>query len=545
MRAIVDALKDVLGSPALRRAEVAWLLGIAAEWIYVVNLLVVAHEAGGVLGVGLVGTLRMLPAAVMAPLVASFADRVPRARVLGAAHVARGLAAAAAAAVVLTGLPTWPLFALAVIDGVAATLHRPTTVALLPELARTPAQLINANAATSTAEGLGVMIGPAVGGLLLALGGPAAGMGGAAVVFGLAVVAIAGVPASPRPVFAAVEPALAGLVAGARALRTYPSAGRLVALFGAQTFVRGAMTVLLVASSVELLGLGQSGVGYLTAALGAGNLVGAVAAFSVVRGHRLATVFTISLVSWGLPIAILGLWPVPPVAFVGQAVIGVANAVLDVAGFTLLVRCLPNQLRGRVLGLFEGMVSLTVALGSLVTPAIVAVLGLTTTLIVVGSALSLVAVASAGVVRRAHAANLVPDAQLALVGKVPMFAPLSLATTERLVGAMEPFAAESGEVVVRQGEPGDAFFLVASGSARVDVDGVELASVGPGDGFGEIALLRAVPRTASVRALEPITGYRLPRGAFLEAVTGSPQSQDVAHRLVEGRLATPDATGQP
>jgi MFS family permease len=444
VRSIVDAVRDVLGSPALRRAEGAWLLGIAAEWIYVVNLLVVAHELGGVLAVGLIGTLRMLPAAILAPIVGSVTDRLPRPRVLRGVHVVRGMSAGAAAALLLTGVPAWPLFGLAVIDGVAATLHRPTTIALLPELARSPAQLINANAATSTAEGLGVLLGPALGGLLLAVAGPTAGMVGAATGFALAAATIWGVPATTRAALVTTGSGLAELAAGARALGAYPSAGRLIAIFAAQTLIRGALTVLLVASSVELLGLGQSGVGYLTAALGAGNLVGAVAAFSLVRGSRLAPTFTLSLAAWGLPIVAIGLLPLTAVAFPALAIIGVANAVLDVTGFTLLVRCVPNELRGRVLGLLEGMVSLTVALGSLVAPAIVALLGLTTTLVAVGAVLPAVALLSIRVVRAAQAASLVPDAQLALLARIPMFAPLPLATTERLAGAMEPFAVGRG-----------------------------------------------------------------------------------------------------
>ncbi len=545
MRPIVDALRDVLGSPALRRAEGAWLLGVAAEWIYVVNLLVVAHQVGGVLGVGVIGTIRMLPAAIVAPLVGSVTDRVARSQVLRTVHLVRASTAALAAILLLAGLPAWPLFVLAVIDGIAATLHRPTTVALLPELARSPAQLINANAATSTAEGVGVLVGPAVGGLLLAVAGPGAGMVGATLAFALAALVIGGVPATVRPALVRAGSGLAELAAGARGLRVYPSAGRLIGLFAAQTLVRGALTVLLVASSVELLGLGQSGVGYLTAAMGAGNLLGAVAAFSLVRRERLASAFTLSMVAWGLPISVLGLLPLTPVAFAGLAVIGVSNAILDVAGFTLLVRAVPNELRGRVLSLLEGMVSLTVALGSLIAPAIVSVLGLTTTLVVVGAVLPVLAVLSVQVVRQTQAASLVPDAQLALLGRISMFAPLPLATLERLAGSMAPFAAEPGETIVRQGDHGDAFYVVAQGTATVEADGVELGDVPAGDGFGEIALLRDVPRTATVRALEPMTGYRLPRHAFLEAVTGSRLSSTEAHRLVEQRLAPTEAGERP
>lgn len=537
-RRMGHALRQVVANRSLRRVEAGWLMAIAAEWAYLVSLLVFAYDVGGVIAVGLLSTLRMLPAAVLAPVLTSQATRWPRARVLAGVHALRGVAVAVAAIAVLADLPHAVIVAAAAVEGVVATLHRPTTMALLPSLARSPEELIASNAMTSTGEAIGLLLGPAIGGLLLAVGGTGLGLAVPAVAFGMAMVAVVRMDApGSAGVAESARRGVAGMLAGFVALRSYPSAGSLVAIFISQTFIRGMLTVLLVAASVELLGLGRSGVGYLNSAMGAGSFLGAMVAFGLIVRRDLSLPFTISLAAWGIPIVVIGFVPDSLLAFAFLGVLGAANAVLDVSGFTLLQRSVPNQLRGVVFGALESLVALSVAVGSLLAPILVALVDLQPAMILTGMLLPIMAVVTNRVVRTAESSSVVPHRQLELLRGISMFAPLSLTALERLAGGMEPIAFEAGEAMVRQGDAGHDYFLIGAGVADVVKDGEPIAFLGAGDGFGEIALLRDVPRTATVLAREAVEGFSLPRSVFLEAVTGNSASAEEADRVAAERVA--------
>ena len=321
----------------------------------------------------------------------------------------------------------------------------------------------------------------------------------------------------------------------------HSSAGLIVGLFSAQTFVRGILTVLSVAAAVELLGLGEEGVGWLTAAIGAGGLVGAASATVWMGSGRLGPTFSVALAAWGLPIAFIGAFPIAWLAIALLAVLGLANAALDIAGFTLIQRCVPTALRARVFGAFEGIAALTFAAGALVAAPLVEIIGLSSALIVTGSILPILAALSAAAVSRADAAAVVPRRQLDLLRGDPLFAPLSLVVIEQLAHEMTVERAAAGSTLVAQGDAGDAYWLIADGSAEVVRDGQSLRRIGPGEGFGEIALLEDRPRTASVVATDAVELLRLPRDAFLDAVAGTPASARAADRLVTDRLAAIDA----
>lgn len=539
-------LRPVLANRAIRRVEAAWLTSIAAEWAYLVSLLVFAYTAGGVLGVGLVSTLRTLPAALMAPMLSHLSDRYPRTQVLLASRVLRGLAIGIAALAVAADLPPAVPIAAAVVEGLVAPLHRATMLSLLPAIARSPGELVASNALTSVGEAAGVLLGPALGGLLLTIGGPALGIGIPAVAFLAAAAMVAGMrvaaPVRVRSMAAGGPSFLSQTLAGFGALLRYRSAGTVVGLFVSQTLVRGILTVLVVVAAVELLGLGDSGVGWLNSAIGAGGLIGAAVALTLVVGRQLSLPFVFALALWGIPIALIGLLPHAAFAFVFLAVLGGANAMLDVAGFTLLQRSVPNEVRGRVFGALEALAALSIAAGSLIAPLLVQVAGLQGALIITGAILPILAALFTPAVRRADAAAVVPHRQLTLLQGIPMFAPLSLTGLEHLAQSLVPMASVAGDHLVRQGDVGDAYYLIESGTADVIRDGERLAGVGPGDGFGEIALLRDVPRTASVIATDALTSYALPRAAFLAAVTGTPDSTDVAGSLVASRMADLERT---
>jgi hypothetical protein len=532
-------LAQVLANPSLRRLQVAWLIGIAAEKAYLVALLVYAYEVGGVVAVGVFTLLASLPSAVFGPILSSVFESFRPARVLLGLHLGRAAVVALAAAAIALDLGFGILVAAIVIEGILTRQHTAFTRALLPALARTPDELIAGNAVTSLGEAAGSLVGPAVAGALLVVGGPVLGLEVTAVAYVVAALLVLTlhVATVTRRAVEGVAETLRDMLGGFSALVRHRSAGLLVSLFISQVVVRGALTVLLVSAAIELLGIGESGVGYLNAAIGAGGLVGALIAMSLLVGRSLSVSFVVSLAMWGLPIAIIGLVPNPALAFAMAGLIGAANASIDVAGYTLLARCVPNEVRGRVFGVLQSIVGFGIALGAVVAPVLVELAGLQGALVITGLVLPVLALAGFSGVRRAEGATVLPERELAAMRRVPMFAPLPLTALELMARSLVPVSFDTGERVITQGEPGDCFYLVESGEVAIIHDGHRETTLGPGDGFGEIALLGDRPRTASVDVVQPMIGFRLPREAFLEALTGSPSSQVAAGELASQRLA--------
>jgi MFS family permease len=324
------------------------------------------------------------------------------------------------------------------------------------------------------------------------------------------------------------------LVAGFPALFGDRDRALVVGLFFAQAFVRGALNVFLVVVALDLLDTGESGVGLLTGALGLGGLVGAAVAFGL--GGRLAAPFAAGLVLWGLPIAVTGAWPQSAAALAWMAVLGAGNSVLDVAGFTLVQRIVDDAVLGRVFGVLETGSYAGVGLGAIAAPALVGLFGVRGALVATGLSLPALALVFWRALGRINDRVVVPAHELELLRRLPIFAPLPPAALERLAMNLVPIHRGGGDTVVRAGETGDRFYIVGSGELDVTVNGTRSAQLGPGDGFGEIALLRDVPRTATVTARTDVDLYGLDRDAFVSAVTGSTGSSAAADEVIEQRL---------
>ena len=161
-----------------------------------------------------------------------------------------------------------------------------------------------------------------------------------AVFLGLAALSLHGLAVPDRPRSAAKGAARVArdVAGGLTELAGIAAPGGAAILAFAQTFVRGALLVLIPVLAVDTLALGQSAVGWLTAAIGAGGLIGGAAATGLVRVTRLGRAFVAGLLLWGLPLVWLALTPSAAVAYLALVVVGVGNAVEDVGLFTLLVR---------------------------------------------------------------------------------------------------------------------------------------------------------------------------------------------------------------
>ena len=530
------AVRELWRNPALRRAQLAWGGFHAAEWASLVALSVVAFEADGAKAVGLVLFARMVPSALVAPFVAVVGDRYRRERILLVVHVVRALACLGAAAALAVDANANVVYLLAILAAVPLAAHRPSHLALAPLLARTPRELAASNVAALTFESGAVLLGPAIAAVLLAVSGPAAVFGVCAVLSFLSFVAIAGL----RPPASVEAPAvrtgvLHELREGTRSLVRNPPVRLVVGLAGAQAFVRGALGVLLVVVAIDVLGMGESGVGVLTAAFGVGGVVGAVAGISLVGRGRLGRPFGLSVAGWGLPLVVLGLWPEAWVAVMCLALSGLANSLLDVSGFTIMQENSDEKMIGRIFGLFELVVIATVGVGSLLAPVAIELLGSRGALIAAGGLLAVLAGLASRSLERIDDVADVRVAELELLGRTSIFAPLPYAALRRLAASLQECRASEGEEIVRQGEPGDLVYVIADGHASVTRDGDILRELGPDDVFGELALILDVPRTATVTATEPVVLRTLAREPFLAAVTGNQLSQDELHRIVAAR----------
>ena len=542
--AVAAALRDVLGNREIRRIEISWTIGTAADWAFLVVLLIVAYDAGGAFAVGVLGAVRVLPAIVAPPFAMTLVQRFGGNRLLVAINLVRSAGAAATAIVIGTGLPLEATYALAAVVAGAGSLVRPIQFALLPAFARTPGELVAANVASSTGEGVGTFAGPLIAGALVAWVGPvpasvlvAAGFVGAAVAatglrFERGADAHGGVGADRSTRFRLAD--------APQVLRRYPNAVLIMGAFVAQVFVRGLLITLIVVASIELLGMGDSGVGLLNAALGLGGLVGALGALGLVGGKRLTSVFAIALAAWGLPLVVIGGWPVALLAVFGLFVTGICNAVLDVSGFTLIQRGVQNEDRVTMFGVFEGALGVSLLVGSLLAPALIAALGARGAFVVAGAILPVVAVVTWRPIARGARRGALTDELSTLLRSNPLFAPLPLTALDRLAENLELVSFEPGDVVMRKGEPGDQYVLIAEGEVEVRDDGHLLRVCGPGDGVGEIALVRRTPRTATVVARTRVAGYGIAAATFLAAVAGPAAAAAVAAvasaRLEHSRL---------
>jgi MFS family permease len=539
----VASFRGNFANPQLRRIQLAGLGSVMGLWAYSVALAVYAFDAGGAKAVGIVTLVRAIPAAISAPFTSTLADRLPRVPFMIATNLGRAASIGAAGAVVLADGAAWLVYALAGLASILGTAFLPAESALLPHLARTPDELTAANVVRSTIESVGTFAGPAIGGALLAVTGPGTVMllTAAAFVWGAALVAL--IRVQDRGGERAAEPEPAGafrreLTAGFSAIARDRKLRIVVGLYAAQTLLAGALGVLVVVMALDLLSWNDSGVGLLNAAMGIGGLAGSLAAFALIGRKRLASDFGLGIVLWGAPLAAIGVWPHAWVALLALGVLGLGNTLVDVAGLTLLQRTAPPDVIGRVFGVLEMMLVGTIGLGAILAPALIDGFGVRWALVVSGAFLPALAALTWRQLRAIDAASHAP-AELGLLERVPIFSPLSAPALERLASQLEPVTVAAGTEVIREGDHGDRFYVVEAGRLRVSVDGEPAGEIGPGDFFGEIALLRDVPRTASVTAESDAQLQALDRDAFLDAVTGNAPSARAADAIVGARLAVP------
>jgi MFS family permease len=563
---VMRVVRSVLRSPVLRRVMLAFLLFNAVEYATWVAILLYAYDATGPASVGVVALIQLVPSAVFAATAAAVADRYRRDRVLLAGYALQAISLALTAAAMLLSAPPVIVYAFATATACLLTLTRPTQGALLPTISRTPEELTAANGLAGSMEGLGTLLGPLAAAAILVVATPGS------VFLVAAVTSLAGallVVRLPRPggwttiepsagLVQAPEPAPAGegedeatdrleaesgrrrIARGLRTLAANPDAALVVGLLSVRQLVIGALDVLYVLLAMEVLRTGESGAGVLNAAMGLGTIVGGALTFALAGRRRLAPALAAGAMTVGLAIVVLGGTTSATAAAMLLAVTGMGFAIVDVTGLTMLQRVARDRALARLLGGLEGMGMAALAVGSILVPVLIALWSLPAAVVVVG----LVFPTAIGLtwirLRAIDAHAQVPVRELAILRQNPVLSPLPAPQLESVARQVRWLTFEAGEVIISEGDPGHRYYVLASGAVRITQAERFLRDLAAaGEGFGEIALLRDIPRTATATATSPVVVIALERADFLQAVTGHEQARAASSRVVEAYTAPP------
>lgn len=537
------ATLDALRHGALRRALLAFLVFSVAEWATWITLLVWAYDERGVGAAATVSVVQLVPAVVVAPLGSVIGDRGERGRALAIGYLAQALTMLLTGLLLVADAP----FALTCAGGVlvtcAVTLTRPVHNATLPTVSHTPAELLAGNSASITAEGVGGFLGPLACGLLISGVGPGSVyllfgvllLGSAALVLRLPVVRLA--DGDEPGVMHAAESFTRRTLAGVRELREQPASALLLLMVTGQYVVVGAMDILLMVVAIDVLETGTSGPGFLASALGVGSVLGALATVLLVGRRRLSPALGAGLLVTGAPLALLPLGVVPASAVLLLAVSGAGKSFFDVAGHTLLQRAVPDRVLARVFGVEESVMTAALAVGAALAPVAVATLGRSGALVATGALLPVSGLLAWPWLRRLDRAGLQPGRHLGLLRTVPTLRAAPLPVLELLSREAAELLVPAGDAVVREGQRGDRFYVVAAGEVAVSRNGAPIRTLGPGSSFGEIALLHDTPRTATVTAVAPTSLVTVSRDDFLRAVGSTTATREAARAVAESYLA--------
>jgi MFS family permease len=542
VRASFAALGSAVRSPDLAKAVVAYVAFTIAEWAAFIALIVYAYQDGGSLRVGLVGLLWMIPAALVAPVASVLGDRHRRERVLLAGYATLATTMLVAAVALLLEAPSAVVYLAGTSAGWAMTLIRPTHASLLPRLARTPEELSSAYGGSGLVESASALVGPLLAGTLMAVAGAASGPGVVdATIAGMLLIGTASV----ATIRIRTEPAHDGGPGGLRTVATEAAAGvrvvasdprprLLVLLMGLALVELGFVDVLIVVLAFDVLGTGDAGVGFLTASIGVGAIVGATLAVAVALRWRSSSSFRRGVIASGVSVASIGLYP--PFAAPLLAVSGAGGALADANGRMMLQRLIPDKQLSRAFGVLESLYMAGEGIGSFLASLVVVALGPRWTLAIAGLLLPTIGVVTRRGIVALDVGVRIPAEEIAVLRSTPIFEPLPLPMLERLARNVVPLSLPVGSIVIRQGERGDRMFTIVEGTLEVEADGRAVNTLGPGDFFGEIALIRDVPRTATVTASTDVKVLALDRDEFLRAITGHEPVALAARGLADERI---------
>jgi hypothetical protein len=526
----------VVRVPALRRVVAGFAAFSFSENATWLAILVYAMQRGGAREVGIVAVAQLVPGIVLAPFAAYAGDKFAPQRALAIGYAAQSASMAATAAAMAADAPLVAYIA----GGCAATaitFTRPVMGSLLPTITHAPRELVAANMVTGFIEQVGVFVGPLLAGAVMALSTPGAVFAVAAVATALgcvAVLLIDPIETAARAPELETETVVAQVFAGFSTLRREGRLRVLVWLGVTAGFVKGIGDVIFVTFADERLDGGGAESGLLAGAYGLGALAGAVGIGRLVRSGRVSGQFVLAGLLASVPLLALAGISGLALALAGFALLGAGETLLGLTSSLTIQRQAPTAVLARVFGILEGMQMGAIAIGSLGVTALVAWTAIGPAFAMLAVFVLLTVLGGVARLRRHGDGPQLPDETV--VERLlddPVFAPLPAPTIERLARNSESRSYEAGCVVVEQGTTGDRYYLVDDGRLAVSIDGVGIRELGPGTSFGEIALLRDVPRTATVTAASAVRLLTVSRDDFIEAVTGHPRSLSTANEAVD------------
>ncbi len=547
LRETRESLQAVFRNPNLRRVQLAFAGSAIGDWAYGTAVAVWAYDFGGAQAVGVWMGIRFALIALCAPFSSAVVDRMALKRVMVLTDLVRVLLVTAGALCLFLDAPPAAIFVLATLPGLFATPFMVAQRSILPALADRPEELTAANGTASTIESLAFFVGPALGALLISVSSvPVVFLLNAATfLWSLSLVLGLRVPARAtkerRAATTDDDPATPGFFAesmeGFRAIGRDRGLVLVTVAASLQTIVAGASAVFMVVMAAEVLGTGPEGLGYLQSVFGVGSVLGGFVAIARASRGRLAGDLTVGVLLWSLPLILVTAVVSPWACFAAVLLLGLGNPLVDVNLDTVVQRVSPEAVLGRVFGALETCFISTMAIGAVVMPFLIEWLGLQWSLLVIAAPVGLVSVLGLGEMRRLDA-RLREPADLPLLRSVDIFTPLSPAVLDGLARGLTRVSVLAGEVVLSEGAESDGFYIVDSGQVEVTQGERVLRREGPGDYFGEIGLLRDVPRTATITAVEDTVLLRMAREDFLDAVTAQGDARQVAEWAVTRRLAT-------
>lgn len=541
LRNSLRRLAAVFRNPSLARLSLGWAGMTFTTWAFAIALGVYAFGQGGATAVGIAALVRLLPGALASPFAGVLGDLWSRRLVLVLSALVSGLAIAVAAVAAAANAPAWAVYGLAGVFTVASTPYVPAEGALLPLAARTPQELSAANVTRNQLDSLGFLAASLVVGALLAVASPEAAFAAAAAA-GLATAAVLSTLAGDqRPSYedeAGISGVLRQTAVGFRVLVSEPKLRLVGIALSLLVFVEGAADVMVVVVTLDLLGISEGNVGWINAAWGIGALVaGAGLAVLLDRGN-LATGLSVGCLITGAGFALPGAWPVVLAAYLSFLMMGFGYSFVEVAARTLLQRLGSDETLARVIGFLETSRLAATALGAIAAPALVAAIGVRGALLALGPLLPVLALLRWRSLRNFEIGAPVSERNYNLLRGTSIFAPLPVDALEGVCRSLVAVHAAPGQEVISEGEPGVRFYLIDRGEVEVIENDVFRRNQGEGECFGEIALLRDVPRTATVRAVRETRLLALDRDHFIEAVTGHRRSHQSAE-AVAGRWLEP------
>ncbi len=564
-RAVVSVFRAAFQNPLLRRVGFAYALFGAAEFGVWITLLVFAYDHGGSSASVLIVLVQLIPCIAVGPFLGAFVDRRRPSRVLCIGYGLQAVSMGAVAVAIGLDAPVFVVFTLAPLTSLSFTVTRPPQAALLPAIVHTPDELTAANVMTGLTDAIAAMVGPAVVGVLIAWRGPGLAVAAMAAMTVVSTFLVArvigpaaaissdivpddgegdeqdhdagGVTSGIRRAFAPI-----GMGAGSNLLVTMrnPQIRVLLTLHTFYFVLIGALDLLCVILAVDYLHMGPGGPGYLNAALGGGALLaGFVTAFLVGRRH-LANTLTVTLSIAVVALALIGAIPrvAPAVLLIGT--VGLAGAVFDTTGRTLLQRSAPSDAIAGSFSILEALMDTGLVVGVVLVRVAIAIGGLKAALFAPAIVATLLI---GGLWHRIHkidASATVPQVEIQLLRSISIFAALPVPSLESVARGLEPLTVSQGTIVVKEGEQGDRYYAVAEGELAISRDGENLQMISRGDGFGEIALIRDVPRQATVIATTDALLYTLQKEPFVQAVTGHARTITTVRTIIMRHLGDSD-----